>query len=110
MEHKRHKPWKEWSPGAKILAIVGGIVFLAGVLVLAGFIVMWLWSWLMPKLFSLPLINYWEAWGILIFSQILFGKKHGFRHLSERSRKHRLHERLSELHEKETPAGENAGA
>jgi hypothetical protein len=110
MEQKHHKSWKEMSLGLKILAITGGIIFFAGVLVLAGFVIMWLWNWLMPKLFSLPLIGYWEAWGILILSHILFGKKGFGRHIAERSRKHKLHERLAGLHSKETPEGEGAGA
>ncbi len=80
--------------GLKALIIIGGAILLAGILVLAGFVVMWLWNWLMPKLFGLSLINYWEAWGILILSHILFGKKHGFRHMAEKSRRQKLHEKL----------------
>jgi len=41
-----------------------------------GFVVKWLWNWLMPGLFGLRLIGYWQAVGILILSKILFG---GFR-------------------------------
>jgi hypothetical protein len=98
MENKHRKSWKELGLGLKVLIIIGGAILLAGVIVLAGFVVMWLWNWLMPKLFGLTVINYWEAWGILILSHILFGKKHGFRHLAERSRKHKLHEKLRAMH------------
>ena len=56
---------------------VAGIVLMviAGVLAFGG-IVMLLWNALMPKIFNLPLIDFWQALGILVFSKILFG---GFR-------------------------------
>jgi len=41
-----------------------------------SFVVMHLWNWLMPVLFGLRLISFWQALGVLILSKILFG---GFR-------------------------------
>jgi hypothetical protein len=41
-----------------------------------GFAVMWLWNWLMPALFGLHVIGYWQALGLLVLSKILFS---GFR-------------------------------
>jgi len=38
-----------------------------------GLVIMLLWNWLMPVLFSLPQINYFQALGILLFSKLLFG-------------------------------------
>lgn len=35
--------------------------------------VMWLWNWLMPILFGLTVITFWQALGILVLSKILFG-------------------------------------
>jgi hypothetical protein len=55
------------------------VVVLAGV----GFLVMGLWNWLMPALFGLKLITYWQAVGLLILSKILFG---GFRRTGWRGR------------------------
>lgn len=50
-----------------------GIAVIAGAFLL-GFVVMHLWNWLMPALFdSAHLINYWQAFGILLLSKILFG-------------------------------------
>jgi len=51
---------------------VFGVLFIG----VFSFIVMSLWNWLMPTLFGLRLITYWQAMGVLIFSKILFG---GFR-------------------------------
>ncbi len=36
-------------------------------------IVMFLWNWLMPELFGLPVITFWKAAGLLLLSKILFG-------------------------------------
>ncbi len=43
---------------------------------LFGFVVMSLWNWLMPALFGLKTIGYWQALGLFILCKILFG---GFR-------------------------------
>jgi hypothetical protein len=41
-----------------------------------GFVVMWLWNHLMPAIFGLHAISYWQALGLLVLSKIFFG---GFR-------------------------------
>ena len=65
---KKHK-------GFKIFAMIGiGI----GIVALVTFVVMLLWNWLIPSIFTNgPEITYWQALGILILSKILFG---GFKH------------------------------
>jgi hypothetical protein len=49
--------------------------------VLGGFVVMGLWNWLMPALFGLHAITFWQALGLLVLSKILLGgfHKHGGR-------------------------------
>jgi hypothetical protein len=49
--------------------------------VLGGFVVMGLWNWLMPVLFGLHAITFWQALGLLVLSKILLGgfHKHGGR-------------------------------
>lgn len=42
-----------------------------------GFVVMSLWNWLVPALFGLHAITFWQALGVLILSRILFGGFHG---------------------------------
>ncbi|MDR1201429.1 MAG: hypothetical protein LBL58_07365 [Tannerellaceae bacterium] len=43
--------------------------------VIAGFgaIVMLLWNWLMPTLFGLIAINFWQATGLFVLARILIG-------------------------------------
>ena len=64
--------WEERSLpqkiGLGILFAVGGIAMLA----VFGLVVMLLWNWLMPDLFGLRTITYWQSWGVLILSWILF--------------------------------------
>lgn len=47
------------------------------VIPLFGFIVMGLWNWLMPDLFGLPRIGFWQAWGLFVLGKILFGSFRG---------------------------------
>ena len=62
-----------------VRGIVRGLMFVPLVLLFLavfGFLFMTLWNWLMPALFGLRLITFWQALGLLILSKILFG---GFR-------------------------------
>jgi hypothetical protein len=56
-----------------------GVKCVVAVLALAAllsFVVMHLWNWLMPALFALHTITFWQALGLLVLSKILLG---GFR-------------------------------
>jgi hypothetical protein len=49
-------------------------------IVIAGFgrAVLELWNWLMPELFGLPPLRFWQAVGLMLLSWILFGGLRGF--------------------------------
>ena len=64
--------WRERTLPEKILTGFGFGLLGIGLLALLGWIVMLLWNWLMPDIFGLKQINYWQAWGLLILSTILF--------------------------------------
>lgn len=51
------------------------LIFLCGIIALTA-LTMLLWNWLMPLLFHLSVISFWQALGLLALSKILFG---GFR-------------------------------
>ena len=55
------------------LFLVGAALFVT----VGGFLVRYLWNWLLPTLFGLPHITFWQALGILVLCRILFG--FGFR-------------------------------
>ncbi|MDA3811165.1 MAG: hypothetical protein PF518_12655 [Spirochaetaceae bacterium] len=64
--------WEERMLGMKIfLGFLMGIGFV-GLIFLFGWVVMLLWNWLMPEIFGLKQLSYWQAWGLLILSSILF--------------------------------------
>ncbi len=39
---------------------------------LVGLITMSLWNWLVPAIFSGPLVTFWQALGLLLLSKLLF--------------------------------------
>ena len=51
------------------LSYVVSLLFIA---LVAGLPVMWLWNWLMPVLFKLPQINFWQSLGILVLTHCIF--------------------------------------
>jgi hypothetical protein len=59
---------------------IGFKVALFLTIAIAGFgqAVLHLWNWLMPSLFGLPAITFWQAVGLLALSWILFGGWRGF--------------------------------
>ncbi|MBW8879200.1 MAG: hypothetical protein JF614_30030 [Acidobacteria bacterium] len=54
------------------IALVAGGVF--------GLLVKSLWNWLMPALFGVRSITFWQAWGVLLLSRILLGSFSGHSH------------------------------
>ena len=68
-----------------------------------GFVTMTLWNWLVPPLFSGPVITLWQALGLLILTKILFwgmgGKSHCYHHSPEHGGhwKHRLYDKFSTM-------------
>jgi hypothetical protein len=60
---------KHWAVGVFEVAILLMII-------IAGFgsAVLQLWNWLMPEIFGLQRINFWQAVGLLGLSWILFGQ------------------------------------
>jgi hypothetical protein len=54
------------------LTILGLVTFSVFGLIF-GLIVQMLWDWLMPAIFHLPKINYWQAFGIIILGKLIFG-------------------------------------
>jgi hypothetical protein len=61
------------SPGEIAGLIILAIIGITGLAILFGFIIMWLWNWLMPELFGLPTLSYWKAVGLFILLKLLLG-------------------------------------
>ena len=82
-------------PGLKILRIIGmTLVGLAMAVLFAfifGLLVKILWNWLMPLIFNLPEISYWQAFGLLILAKLLFG---GFGHHKDHPHNNHFHKKI----------------
>ena len=76
------------------LAILGILL----VMVIGGGLVMQLWNWLLPPLFGLREVTFWQALGLLALCRILFG---GFGHHG--STRSRFRRRIAERWEHMTP-------
>ena len=49
-------------------------VFFAALFVtVAGFATMSLWNWLMPMIFHLPALTFWQTLGLIVLSRVLTG-------------------------------------
>lgn len=54
------------------LIILGVLIALIVIAVVMALPTLWLWNWLMPIIFCLPEITFWQALGVNIFTGILF--------------------------------------
>ena len=53
------------------------VFFIIASIIAMAAIVMWTWNWLVPELFHGPLINFYQAIGLMLLSRILFRGFHG---------------------------------
>ncbi len=78
----------------RFLRVLMFLPLVVAFIALFGFIVMSLWNWLMPALFGLKTIGYWQALGLFILSKILFG---GLRGGGGGRWRHRMMERCEQM-------------
>ena len=69
-----------------------GIMGMALFVFLGGTVVQMLWNWLMPSLFGLRQVTFWQAVGLLGLCRVLFGGS-GFMHGPRSRYRDRLRER-----------------
>jgi hypothetical protein len=80
MCNRQHKRWSERSTGAKVGIVAAAAVAVPGLFAICGLVTMALWNALMPAIFKLPDIGFWQALGLLALSHLLF--KGGLGHSS----------------------------
>ncbi len=93
---RNHDHWHDVrKPGlsrrlARLIAFGIGGIFLAALFALVlGIVVQWLWNWLMPDIFGLKQISYWQAFGLVFLGRLLFGGLGHHRSHHPRERRHR---------------------
>jgi hypothetical protein len=80
--------------GYRLARALKFLVFALLAVTVVSAVVMSLWNWLMPALFGLRVITFWQALGLLIFSRILFGR---FGRPGGRPWRHRMQARWSQM-------------
>lgn len=80
----------------KFLMPIGLLAVIAGF----GAVVMLLWNWLMPAIFGLITINFWQALGICVLCRILFGHFSPWQHKNHRVHGFGMHGKRNHLREK----------
>jgi hypothetical protein len=65
--------------GYRFLKGIKILLFLVAACFIFGFVTEHLWNWLMPSIFGLRWITFWQALGLVVLGKILFGgfHKHG---------------------------------
>lgn len=82
----RYSIWR--CIGFIILGILGFTIFA----VLIGFVIMWLWNWLVPEIFHGGMISFWQAVGIAVLARLIFGGcHHGWYNHARRCNSWRYH-------------------
>lgn len=61
---------RNFNRGRKFLFFIPAAVLIAAVL---GYVVMFLWNWILPEVAHTGKLNYWQALGLLVLCRILFG-------------------------------------
>jgi hypothetical protein len=67
--HRRNSPEGKYD----IRHYTGHILFFITATAVLGFVIMLLWNAIIPDLFDIPKITFWQALGLFILARILFG-------------------------------------
>ena len=79
--------WKNHCGPHLVPWILGGIALAILMAFIFGAAVLLLWNWLMPDLFGLKTITYWQAWGLVLLAHILFKGGHSGHGRGHKSRR-----------------------
>jgi len=55
-----------------IVLVIFVIVILAVTSLVAAIPTLFLWNWLLPEIFAIKAITFWQAWGINFLASVLF--------------------------------------
>ncbi len=78
MNEEKPECTRKGRTGWKIIRVLAyvflGFIVAALFALIFGFAVKWLWNLLMPAIFGLRPITYWQAFGLLLLAKLLFGR------------------------------------
>ena len=55
------------------LLVIASIILIALICFLSGWVTMLLWNWLIPAIFGLGTITFWQALGLIVLVKLVFG-------------------------------------
>lgn len=58
------------------LLIIASIILITLICFLFGWVTMLLWNWLVPVIFGLGTITFWQALGLIVLVKLVFGGIH----------------------------------
>ena len=102
-EESRSEDGRKERIGRKVMRIFAfaflGVMVAALFALVFGFVAKWLWNWLMPDIFGLRQITYWQAFGLLLLARLFFGRfgHHAPSHHGHRSGKGSFHHHMDRL-------------
>ncbi|MCH2234561.1 MAG: hypothetical protein MK078_09935 [Crocinitomicaceae bacterium] len=95
MNYIKHK-MRSSSPAAIFGWVVLAIIGITALIILFGFVFMWLWNWLMPEIFGLGVITFWQGVGLILIAKILFGGMGNSGSSSKKSKRKRRKEKCDQ--------------
>lgn len=100
MNHKEEFKRIHRRGPARILGILVRVLMGIGIAALFAFafaiLVKVLWNWIMPPLFGLSMIGFWQAFGLLLLAKIFFGGHgHGDHHRVPKDSHRHFHDWLN---------------
>ncbi len=57
---------------AAMIVVISVITLIFVISFLVAIFIKLLWNWIMADIFALPIITYWQAWGLYLLSNLLF--------------------------------------
>lgn len=54
--------------------VFGTFLLMVGIDLIFAIPVMYLWNWLMPKIFGLTTLTFFQSWGLSLLTSLLFGR------------------------------------
>ncbi|MEI7558227.1 MAG: hypothetical protein WCJ45_05450 [bacterium] len=75
---------------AGIFGFLASVALLIVTAFFIGYPMMLLWNWLMPTIFGLPIITFWQALGLYLLAGSLFQSRYTARHTVSTKKKRPL--------------------
>ena len=80
----------------KIVKVIGFALIGTALVLVLGFVVMYLWNAILPDVLGVKTITFWQAMGIFVLAKILFGGFKGGHHKKQEWRR-KMHDKWEQM-------------